>query len=81
MDEWLQGELVSMVRELFNGKNSACRQYFDLSYINTMIDDHATRRQNYQRHLFLLLSFELWHKSFLEGVVAESNVKESQHVN
>lgn len=65
MDQWLQGGLADVARELMNAPGSAARLYFNLGYINQMIDDHRNRRENYQRHIFALLSFELWHKAFL----------------
>ena len=66
MDQWLQSDFAENARRLFNEENSACRRYFNLATINTMIDRHKRRRENYLRHLFALLSFELWHRGFLE---------------
>jgi asparagine synthase (glutamine-hydrolysing) len=67
MDEWLQSDLAGFVKRVLNEHDSACRGYFNISYINNMIDEHQRRRQNYQRHIFALLSFELWHKTFFEN--------------
>ncbi len=66
MDEWLQNDLAATTRKIVNGKNSASRNYFNLTYINTLIDKHQRRQENYQRHIFALLSFEVWHKSFFD---------------
>ncbi len=64
MDKWLQSSLAGFARRLINAPHSGCREYFDTAYINTMIDDHQRHRENYQRHIFALLSFELWYQTF-----------------
>lgn len=66
VDEWLQAGFSKNAMTLFNHPDSACRRYFNLPYVNRMLDLHHSRKENYLRHLFALLSFELWHKVFLE---------------
>ncbi len=68
IDTWLQRDLVKPMQRLFNERDSAVRQYFNMHTINQMILLHQTRRENYQRHLFALLSFELWHRNFFTEV-------------
>ncbi len=67
MEEWLQSDLGNQVRELVNEPDSACREYFNVEFINEMIEKHQRRAANYQQHIFLLLSFELWHRSFFKN--------------
>ncbi|MBU0969057.1 MAG: asparagine synthase (glutamine-hydrolyzing), partial [Proteobacteria bacterium] len=67
MDQWLQSGLSDTAKRLFALPDSACRQYFNLDYVNGLIDSHIKRRYNYQRHIFMLLSFEIWHKTFFEN--------------
>lgn len=38
---------------------------------------HQTRRDNYQRHLFALLSFELWHRNFFKQLRSPSSIEHS----
>lgn len=64
IDKWLQTNLAKMVIKLLNANNSACKRYFNIDFINTMIDQHQRRKENFQKQIFLLLSFELWFKSF-----------------
>lgn len=71
MDEWLQTGLAKTTKKLLNTKDSACRKYFNLDFINTMIDQHQKRKENFQRHIFMLLSFELWYKTFFEDKKTE----------
>ena len=69
MDQWLQKDFSNVARELFNDNNSACRKYFNIEYIGTMLDKHQSKKENFQRNIFALLSFEIWHKSFFESNV------------
>jgi asparagine synthase (glutamine-hydrolysing) len=64
VDEWLQSDLSDVARDQFNDPASAVRTYFDLSYVNQMLDQHQARQENFQRGIFALLSFEVWHRSY-----------------
>jgi asparagine synthase (glutamine-hydrolysing) len=67
MDEWLQGSFADDAKKIFNDENSASRNFFNLNYLNEMIDSHKTGKENYLRHIFALLSFETWYKTFFEN--------------
>jgi asparagine synthase (glutamine-hydrolysing) len=65
MDGWFRGSLNPFVRETLLSENAAVRRYFDASFLARMIQDHQDGRENYQRQLFSLLSFEIWHQQFI----------------
>jgi asparagine synthase (glutamine-hydrolysing) len=67
MDEWLQSDVGSAFGRLIDDKDSACRKFFDVGYIHRMIRMHQEKKENYQRHLFILLSFEIWYRTFFEN--------------
>jgi asparagine synthase (glutamine-hydrolysing) len=67
MDQWLQSDLANTARDLFNDSKSASRKYFNIDYVNQLLDKHQGKKENYQRAIFGLLSFEIWHKSFFES--------------
>lgn len=67
MDNWLQNDLSTTAKELFNEKNSAAREFFNIRYIDRMIELHQAKRENYVRHLFAILSFELWYRQFFQS--------------
>jgi len=79
MDEWLQTGLAKVTKKILNAKDSACREYFKLDFINKMIDQHLKRKKNFQRHIFALLSFELWHKTFFENKKIEGGILEYEN--
>ena len=66
MDQWLQTDLARTAQAFFNRPESAASKFFNLEFVNRIIADHQSRRHNYQRHIFLLLSFELWYQTFFE---------------
>ncbi len=65
MDRWLQHELADYLRETLLPAGTACHDYFNGSTIADMIETHASGRRDYQRQLFALLTFELWHRIFV----------------
>lgn len=67
VDEWFRSDLGDVTRDLLNSSDSASKGIFDIRYANTLIDAHQTGRENYHRHLFALLSWELWSRA-IRGV-------------
>ena len=67
MDEWLQGDFAGTALRLLTEKHSACSHYFHLGYVASLVGRHVARKEDFKRHIFALLSFELWHRRFLEG--------------
>jgi asparagine synthase (glutamine-hydrolysing) len=65
MDKWLRDAMRPYVRDCLLSERSAIRQYFNQAYISEMLAAHETQRQDYVRHIYLLLSFELWHRQFI----------------
>ncbi len=70
IDRWLRGSMSSFVNECLFSGNSAVRKYFDISYIKQMVALHEANREDYLFHIYLLISFELWHKRFIDQPVA-----------
>jgi asparagine synthase (glutamine-hydrolysing) len=70
VDKWLRGGMRSFVNECLFGGDSAVQKYFDLSYVKRMVALHETNREDYLFHIYLLISFELWHRQFIDQPVA-----------
>jgi asparagine synthase (glutamine-hydrolysing) len=66
IDQWFRGSLTPFVRETLLGEQAAGRQLFDLAVVERLIEEHAVGRHNHQRLLFSLVSFELWHRQFVQ---------------
>jgi asparagine synthase (glutamine-hydrolysing) len=67
MDEWLRHGLAGAARELFHEEDAAVGRYFDLGVVDRLVCAHERGLEARQLQLFALLSFELWHRSFIQG--------------
>jgi asparagine synthase (glutamine-hydrolysing) len=65
IDQWLRGRMRFYVNECLLSDRSAVGRYFDRAYIRELVAQHEARNQNYLRHIYLLISFELWHQKFM----------------
>lgn len=64
---WLRVRMRKFVSDCLLAKNSGVNQYFNQTYVRELIRDHEAQRGNYLRHIYLLLSFELWHRKFISS--------------
>ena len=67
LDRWFRSELSGYVRDMLLSPNSASLMYFRAEAIEAMLVEHRSGRQDHQRQLFSLLTFELWHRQFIEN--------------
>ncbi|MDW5265948.1 MULTISPECIES: asparagine synthase (glutamine-hydrolyzing) [Acidobacteriaceae] len=65
IDCWLREQMKSFVGDCLLSDASVSARYFDKEYIRSLVADHETGRQNHLRHIYLLISFELWHRQFM----------------
>jgi asparagine synthase (glutamine-hydrolysing) len=62
---WMRDNLKIYAEEcLFEG-NAAINQYFDRNYIRNIFRLHNEGKEEYMRHIYLLISFEMWHQRFI----------------
>ena len=74
--EWFKKELSDTLLQLVDSSDSFSRNYFNTGFIEKMVKMHATKKKDYQKHLFMLLSLELWYKNFyLNNELEEDNMK------
>jgi len=62
---WLRTSLRPLVEDCLLGSNSSLAQYFDQGQLRLMLDRDREGKEQYMRHLYLLLSLELWSRTFL----------------
>lgn len=63
--QWLRQSMRGFVEDCLFSKESAANQYFDIGYIRSLLRRHEAGDLNHLRHLYLLISFELWHRRFI----------------
>ncbi len=68
--QWLRGRMRNYVAECLLSPGAAVHRYFNQNFIREMIAAHDAHRQDYLRHIYLLISFELWHQKFLPSSAA-----------
>jgi len=65
IDKWLRGLMRGFIDDCLLSERSSINKYFCGDFVREMIADHESGRHNYLRHLYLLISFELWHRRFI----------------
>jgi asparagine synthase (glutamine-hydrolysing) len=62
--QWRKASMNTYLKCLLS-RNSAAAKYFNTEYVQTLLKLHLENREEYLRQLYLLVSFELWHRTFL----------------
>lgn len=65
IDQWLRVKMSSLLKDCLLSESASVNQYFNRNYVKTLIALHEKGRENYLRHIYLLISFELWHRQFI----------------
>jgi asparagine synthase (glutamine-hydrolysing) len=65
IEEWFRTGMRSYLEEYLLGSDSASALFFDQKFIRQMLIDDRDGKNFYRRHIYLLLSFELWHRKFI----------------
>jgi asparagine synthase (glutamine-hydrolysing) len=65
IDQWLRVKMSSLLKDCLLSESASVNQYFNRNYVKTLIAHHEKGRENYLRHIYLLISFELWHRQFI----------------
>lgn len=74
--EWFKRELSDTLLQLVDSSDSFSRNYFNIEFIKKMVWMHVSKKKDYKKHLFMLLSLELWYKNFyLTNQMEESKIK------
>lgn len=64
---WMRTHMRAYVEELLLSSDSGVGSYFDQEYIRSLLLKDQQGHQQFRRHIYLLLSFELWHRRFMSG--------------
>lgn len=65
IDQWLRTKMRNFVLEMLLSPDSSVKLFFEESYIQAIVRDHLENHAPLTRHIYLLLSFELWHRRFI----------------
>lgn len=73
VDDWFKGDFANLLADLINSADSISNLYFNVPFIHSMIKQHQSKKKDYQRQLFILLSLELWYKNFYKASFYSKN--------
>lgn len=62
---WLQHKMRTYVGDCLLSETSSVNHYFNKNYIQSLLSLHESDKEDYLRHIYLLISFELWHQKFI----------------
>lgn len=65
IEEWFRTKMHAFVSDYLLSSNSAAAQYFNQSFIRKMLEQDRSGRDQLRRHIYLLISFELWHRTYI----------------
>ena len=65
VDEWLRGPLRDFMRSALEPARIARHGLYDAAFAAELQREHAERRRNRSKELFLLLVFELWYEKWM----------------
>jgi asparagine synthase (glutamine-hydrolysing) len=63
---WFRGELRLGLRDILTDPRTLQRGYFNPASVYRLMDEHTRGERDRSLALWLLLTFELWHRNFLE---------------
>jgi asparagine synthase (glutamine-hydrolysing) len=71
---WINSELKDRIRETVTGSRARERGYFESDYIRILFDEHDRGRRDHSAQLWALFMLELWHRTFVDRKVEQSDV-------
>ena len=67
IENWFRVRMKSFVEDCLLGSDSSMGRYFDQDYIRRMLVLDREGKEQYRRHIYLLVSLELWHRTFMRA--------------
>lgn len=64
---WIRHEIKDLVGDLLTSKKFIERGYFRQSFIEWMLDQHFSGREDHGTRIWGLLCLEMWHQTFMES--------------
>ena len=67
IENWFRVRMRPFVQDCLLSADSSMARYFDQTYIRQILEWDRTGKEQYRRHIYLLVSFELWHRAFMRS--------------
>ena len=66
VDPWFRGPLLPYLRSVLFDERTRTRGYFEPAVVERLVDEHVSGRRIWDRALWMLLNFELWHRVYID---------------
>lgn len=63
---WFRGEWVGRLRDVLLAPETRSRPYFDALTVRRLVEEHQSGRRDHAHRLWSLLTFELWHRMYID---------------
>ena len=63
--DWMRGPMKPFVEDCLLSGDSSLSRYFNQEYVHQMYTRHLEGKEQYMRHIYLLVSLELWHRTYM----------------
>ena len=73
--KWLNNELRDMLHDTLTDSRTRQRGYFNQQSVEAILNEHARGRRDNSRHLWGLLTLELWQRTFIDNNLATGGAK------
>jgi asparagine synthase (glutamine-hydrolysing) len=70
---WIRHELKDLITTVLLEARTLQRGYFKERGVRQLLDEHFSGRRNHSGRIWRLLVFELWHRNYLERVLATAS--------
>jgi len=67
IEHWFRSGMKSYVEDCLLSSDSATALYFNQDYIRRILKLDRESKEQYRRQIYLLVSFELWHRKFISN--------------
>lgn len=67
IENWFRTRMRPFVEEFLLAPDSATSLFFDQAYIRNMLERDREGKEQLRRHIYLLVSFEMWHRTFIRN--------------
>jgi asparagine synthase (glutamine-hydrolysing) len=67
IEDWFRVRMRPFVEDCLLSDDSSMARYFDQNYIQRILELDRSGKEQYRRHIYLLVSLELWHRTFLRN--------------
>jgi len=63
---WIKNEIRGFIRGILCDEQTLSRSYYNPDFIKKIVHDHFSNRANYMTEIGKIVSFELWHRLFVD---------------